>query len=112
MDYQLLISIPLIKEEILPKRLKLNKRFEDCFLKDLYFYINYKINKVVDRSCVAQVDTSHWSRMAFDFKPTGRSLGRPRMRWMDGVRNDLAAIGDWENWREKTKDCSLWGQIC
>ena len=46
MDYQLLISIPLIKEEILPKRLKLNKRFEDCFLKDLYFYINSKtINK-------------------------------------------------------------------
>jgi hypothetical protein len=34
------------------------------------------------------------SKMVFNAKPEGRSeVGRPRLRWLDDVDNDITAVG-------------------
>jgi len=39
-----------------------------------------------------------------------RPVGRPRMRWLDQVEEDLKKMKV-RNWREKCKDRRLWNEI-
>jgi len=44
-------------------------------------------------------------------KPEGiRRVGRPNLRWMDGVMRDAERLGV-RNWRIKTKDRDGWRQL-
>ena len=53
-------------------------------------------------------------RMLLDGHPDGRRpRGRPRTRWVDCVKSDLALLGvdDPENWVELAQDRRHWRQI-
>jgi hypothetical protein len=41
---------------------------------------------------------------------TNRGKGRPKIRWLDDVQEDLWAMGI-EGWREKAQDKDLWRRI-
>jgi hypothetical protein len=46
------------------------------------------------------MDTSRSANMIFEWKPTGRrSVGRPRLRWLDDVCDDLKVLKV-RNWKE------------
>jgi hypothetical protein len=54
------------------------------------------------------MDTSRIAKRILDWKPMGsRSLGRPRMRWLDGVCDDLKAMKV-RNWKELVMDRKAW----
>ena len=42
-------------------------------------------------------------KIALDKPKSGRRVGRPNLRWMDGVMSDAERLGV-RNWRIKTKD--------
>jgi hypothetical protein len=44
-------------------------------------------------------------------KPEGRRrVGRPNLRWMDGVMRDVERLGV-RNWRNKAKDSDGWRRL-
>jgi hypothetical protein len=50
-------------------------------------------------------------KKVFMGKPGGRrKAGRPKLRWMDCIENDLKSMGV-QRWRKKTEDRSIWAII-
>jgi hypothetical protein len=44
-------------------------------------------------------------------KPEGRrKAGRPKLRWLDCIENDLKSMG-FKRWRKKAEDRSVWTVI-
>jgi hypothetical protein len=42
-------------------------------------------------------------------KPEGKSLGRPRRRWVDNIKTDLGGIGwDGMDWIDLSQDSGQW----
>jgi hypothetical protein len=47
----------------------------------------------------------------FVSKPEGRrDIGRPKLRWLDDVEDDIKALGI-RRWRIKTQDRNVWTAI-
>jgi hypothetical protein len=73
---------------------------------DIVRFIKAQRIKLLSR--VQRIDTSRSAKRIFDWKPIGRrSLGRPRLRWMDDVRDDLKVLKV-RNWKE----LEMFGMTC
>ncbi|XP_045492279.1 uncharacterized protein LOC123691743 [Colias croceus] len=60
---------------------------------------------------VARMDDNRAPLRLLDGKPDGRrNRGRPKLRWLDGVEQDLKTI-DVKNWRTRAKDRDVWKKI-
>jgi hypothetical protein len=57
---------------------------------------------------IQRMDTSRIAKRILEWKPIGsRSLGRPRLRWLDDVCDDLKALKV-RNWKELEMDRKVW----
>jgi len=57
------------------------------------------------------MDTTRIVKKVTEWKPrSSRPVGRPRLRWLDQVEEDLKKMKV-RNWREKSKDRRLWNEI-
>jgi len=57
------------------------------------------------------MDTTRTVKKLTEWEPySSRTVGRPRMRWLDQVEEDLKKMKV-RNWIEKCKDRRLWNKI-
>ena len=57
------------------------------------------------------MDTTRTVKILTEWEPySSRPVGRPRLRWLDQVEEDLKKM-EVRNWREKCKDRRLWNEI-
>jgi len=57
------------------------------------------------------MDTTSIVKKVTEWEPrSSRPVGRPRLRWLDQVEEDLKKM-EVRNWREKCKDRRLWNEI-
>jgi hypothetical protein len=57
------------------------------------------------------MDTKRTVKKLTEWEPcSSRPVGRPRLRWLDQVEEDLKEMKV-RNWREKCKDRRLWNEI-
>ena len=62
-------------------------------------------------SHVIRMDTTRIVKKVTEWEPrSSRPVGRPRLRWLDQVEEDLKKM-KLRNWREKCKDRRLWNEI-
>ncbi|KAG8226560.1 hypothetical protein J437_LFUL000643 [Ladona fulva] len=48
-----------------------------------------------------KMSRERWPKIAMDTIPAGkRPAGRPRKRWIDGVKEHLQLLGAWEEWQQ------------
>jgi len=60
---------------------------------------------------VIRMDTTRIVKKVTKWEPrSSRPVGRPRLRWLDQVEEDLKKMKV-RNWREKFKDRRLWNEI-
>jgi len=60
---------------------------------------------------VIRMDTTRTVKKLTEWEPSSsRPVGRPRLRWLDQVEEDLKKM-EVRNWREKCKDRRLWNEI-
>jgi len=60
---------------------------------------------------VIRMDTKRIVKKVTEWEPcSSRPVGRPRLRWLDQVKEDLKKMKV-RNWREKCKDRRLWNEI-
>jgi len=60
---------------------------------------------------VIRIDTTRIVKKVIEWEPrSSRPVGRPRLRWLDQVEEDLKKMKV-RNWREKCKDRRLWNEI-
>jgi hypothetical protein len=60
---------------------------------------------------VIRMDTTRTVKKLTEWEPcSSRPIGRPRLRWLNQVEEDLKKIKV-QNWREKCKDRRLWNEI-
>ena len=60
---------------------------------------------------VIRMDTTRTVKKLTEWEPcSSRAVGRPRLRWLDQVGEDLKKMKV-RNWREKCKDRRLWNKI-
>jgi hypothetical protein len=56
------------------------------------------------------MDTTRTVEKLTEWEPrSSRAVGRPRLRWLDHVEEDLKVKVT--NWREKCKDRRMWNEI-
>jgi hypothetical protein len=61
---------------------------------------------------IQRMDTSRIAKQILEWKPNGtRPLGRPRLRWFDGVCDDLKVLKV-RNWTELSMDREAWSDLC
>jgi hypothetical protein len=54
---------------------------------------------------------SEYLKTTAEWKPIGkRPIGRPKKRWIDGVKQDLEKLGI-PNWREKIQNREKWNIV-
>jgi hypothetical protein len=57
------------------------------------------------------MDTTRIDKKVTEWEPrSSRPIGRPRLRWLDQVEEDLKKMKV-RNWREKCKERRLWNEI-
>jgi hypothetical protein len=57
------------------------------------------------------MDTSRIAKRIFEWKPLGRrSLGRPKLRWLDDVCDDLKVL-EVRNWKEVATNRKVWNDL-
>jgi hypothetical protein len=60
---------------------------------------------------VIRMDTTRTVKKLTEWEPCSpRAVGRPRLRWLDQVEEDLKKMKV-RNWKEKCKDRRLWNKI-
>jgi hypothetical protein len=60
---------------------------------------------------IQRMDTSRIAKRIFEWKPIGRrSLGRPRLRWLDDVCDYLKMLKV-RNWKELATDRKAWNDL-
>jgi hypothetical protein len=60
---------------------------------------------------IQSMDTSRIAKRIFEWKPIGRrSLGTPRLRWLDDVCDDLKVLKV-RNWKELATDRKVWNDL-
>jgi hypothetical protein len=60
---------------------------------------------------IQRLDTSRTAKRIFERKPTGRrSLGRPRLRWLDDVCDDLKVLKV-RNWKKLATARKVWNDL-
>jgi hypothetical protein len=60
---------------------------------------------------IQRMDTSRTAKRIFEWKPIGRrSLGRPRLRWLDDVCDDLKVLKV-RNRKELATDRKVWNDL-
>jgi hypothetical protein len=57
---------------------------------------------------IQRMDTSRTAERIFEWKPIGRrSLGRPRLRWLDDLCDNLKVLKV-RNWKKLATDRKVW----
>jgi hypothetical protein len=78
--------------------------------KNIYIYIVRFIKsqcRLRRAAHVIRMDTTRTVKKLTEWEPcSSRAVGRPRLRWLDQVEDDLKKMKV-RNWREKCKDRSL-----
>jgi hypothetical protein len=70
-----------------------------------------KVRRLEWAGHVVRVADYRTVKKAFLGKPGGkRGVGRPNLRWINSVENDLKSVGV-KRWRNKTEDRSSWAVI-
>jgi hypothetical protein len=70
-----------------------------------------KAQKVKWLGHIQRMDTSRIAKRTFEWKAIGRrSLGRPRLRWLDDVCDDLKVLKV-KNWKELARDRKVWNGL-
>jgi hypothetical protein len=60
---------------------------------------------------IIRMDGARMAKKVFVSKPEGRrDIGRPKLRWMDDVEDDIKALGI-RRWRIKAQDRNEWTAI-
>jgi len=91
-------------------RLKTNEELETLIKKKKYCKI-YKITKITLGSACKPNGHKKTVKKLTEWEPySSRAVGRPRLRWLDQVEEDLKKMKV-RNWIEKCKDRRLWNKI-
>jgi hypothetical protein len=70
-----------------------------------------KAQKVKWLGHIQRMYTSRIAKSIFEWKPIGRrSLGRPKVRWLDDVCDDLKVLKV-RNWKELARDRKVWNGL-
>ena len=70
-----------------------------------------KLQRLQSAAHVIRMDTTRTVKKVTEWEPcSSRPVGRPRLRWLDQVEEDLKKMKV-RNWREKCKDRRLWNEI-
>ena len=91
-------------------RIKTNEELEMLIKKKniVRFIKSQRLRWVVH---VIRMDTTRTVKKLIEWEPySSRLVGRPRLRWLDQVEEDLKKMKV-RNWREKCKDGRLWNKI-
>ena len=60
---------------------------------------------------VERMPNERVAKTIYKWKPYAtRPKGRPRLRWVDDVRNDLRKLG-MKNWKQRAKERKQWNEI-
>jgi hypothetical protein len=90
--------------------IKTNEELENLIKKKniVRFIISQRLRWVAH---VIRMDTTRTVKKLTEWEPcSSRHVGRPRLRWLDQVEEDLKKMKV-RNWREKCKDRRLWNEI-
>ncbi|XP_049859400.1 uncharacterized protein LOC126354069 [Schistocerca gregaria] len=66
-------------------------------------------SKILQWAGHVRMEATGWPKITMDWIPSGsRPVGRPRKRWINGMREDLLQLGVMENWRQIAEDRDGW----
>jgi len=92
-------------------RIKTNEELETLIRKKKYIVRFIKSQRLRWAAHVIRMDTTGTVKKLTEWEPfSSRPVGRPRMRWLDQVEEDLKKMKV-RSWREKCKDRRLWNKI-
>jgi hypothetical protein len=70
-----------------------------------------KINRLSWTGHIIRIENSRTVKKVFDIRPEGtRKIGRPILRWGDGVIQDIRTLGV-KNWRNVAMDREDWPKL-
>ena len=91
-------------------RIRHNQELYDLY-KDPIISTEIKMGRLRWAGHVQRMSVGEIPRGIMDGAPGGRrGLGRPKLRWLDGVTKDASSIGV-RNWRGAAKDRQSWGAV-
>jgi hypothetical protein len=72
---------------------------------------NNRVKRLAWAGQLVRMNNDRTIRKIFDTKPDGvRSVGRPKLRWEDGVDQDIRILGV-KNWKKVALNRDEWGKL-